>query len=179
MLLLLMAAGVPVSFATWQALLNNFVIERAAFIGAEIGILQSLREVPGFLAFAVVLVLLVIREQRLALIALALLGLGTAITGFFPFAIGRYLTTMLVSLGFHYYETLQSSLTLQWIDKPRTPKTMGRLIAVGSFASIITFGLVWVAFDFADLDFKWVYMLGGDLTLLIVLIAALAYPQFA
>ena len=179
MLLLLMSAGVPVSFATWQALLNNFVIERAAFTGAEIGILQSLREVPGFLAFAVVFVLLVIREQRLALIALALLGLGTAITGFFPFAIGLYLTTMLMSLGFHYYETLQTSLTLQWVDKARTPETMGRLIAVGSFASIITFGLVWIAFDFAGLDFKWVYMLGGGLTLLIVLIAALAYPQFA
>ena len=48
-----MAAAVPLSFATWQALLNNFAIERAAFSGAEIGILQSLREVPGFLAFFV------------------------------------------------------------------------------------------------------------------------------
>ena len=57
-LLLLMASGVPLSFATWQALLNNFAVESAAFTGAEIGILQSLREVPGFLAFAVVFVLL-------------------------------------------------------------------------------------------------------------------------
>ena len=36
-------------FSTWQVLLNNFVIEQAAFTGKEIGILQSLREVPGFL----------------------------------------------------------------------------------------------------------------------------------
>ena len=57
LLLLLLAAAVPLSFSTWQALLNNFVIERAAFTGAEIGILQSLREVPGFLSFAVVLLL--------------------------------------------------------------------------------------------------------------------------
>ena len=178
MLLLLMAAGVPISFATWQALLNNFVIERAAFTGAEIGILQSLREVPGFLAFAVVFVLLFVREQRLAWMSLALLGLGTAITGFFPFAIGLYLTTMLMSLGFHYYETLQVSLTLQWMDKRQAPETMGRLIAVGSFASIITFGLLWVAFDVAELDFVWVYVIGGSLTVLIALTVAALYPQF-
>ena len=53
-LLLLMAGAVPLSFATGQALLNNFAIERAAFSGAEIGMLQSLREVPGFLTFTVV-----------------------------------------------------------------------------------------------------------------------------
>ena len=112
-LLLLMASVVPLSFATWQALLNNFAVESAAFTGAEIGILQSLREVPGFLAFAVVFVLLLFREQTLAYLSLALLGIGTAITGFFPTVIGLYCTTVLMSLGYHYYETLQVSLTLQ------------------------------------------------------------------
>ena len=65
-LLLLMAAAVPLSFATWMALLNNFAIERADFTGAEMGILQSLREIPGFLGFAVVFVILIMREQTLA-----------------------------------------------------------------------------------------------------------------
>ncbi|MGD8905959.1 MAG: MFS transporter, partial [Gammaproteobacteria bacterium] len=122
MLLFLMAAGVPLSFATWQALLNNFAIEAAAFTGAEIGILQSLREIPGFLAFAVVFVLLILREQSLALLSLALLGVGTALTGFFPTVIGLYCTTVIMSVGFHYYETIQSSLALQWIDKSRAPE---------------------------------------------------------
>ena len=44
-LLYLMAAAVPLSFASWQTLLNNFAIEQAAFTGAEMGILQGLREV--------------------------------------------------------------------------------------------------------------------------------------
>ena len=57
LLLLLSAAAVPLSFATWQALLNNFAVERAAFGGAEMGILQSLREIPGLMAFAVVFLL--------------------------------------------------------------------------------------------------------------------------
>jgi len=89
-LLLIFAAAAPLSFSTWQALLNNFAIERAAFTGAEMGILQSLREVPGFLAFAVVFVLLLIREQSLAYLSLVALGLGTALTGFFPSVAGLY-----------------------------------------------------------------------------------------
>jgi len=46
-------------------MLNNFVVERANFGGIEIGILQSLREVPGFLAFTTVFVLLILKEQFL------------------------------------------------------------------------------------------------------------------
>ncbi|MCP5150771.1 MAG: MFS transporter [Ectothiorhodospiraceae bacterium] len=177
-LLLLMAAAVPLSFSTWMTLLDNFSIHRAQFTGREIGILQSLREVPGFLSFAVVLLLLLVREQRLAYASLALLGLGTAVTGLFPHAIGLYVTTVVMSLGFHYYETLQTSLALQWIDKARAPQTLGRIIAAGSFASILAFGLVWLAFDRLGLDFAWVYAIGGGATAVIAVGAWLAFPQF-
>jgi len=177
-LLLLMAAGVPLSFATWQALLNNFAVSAASFTGAEIGMLQSLREVPGFLAFGVVFVLLVMREQTLALVSLALLGVGTAITGLFPTVIGLYCTTVLMSLGFHYYETIQSSLAMQWIDKRRAPETFGRLIAVGSFTGLVAYGLVWCAFEVFDLGFTVTYLCAGGLTALIAIGAWLAFPHY-
>ncbi len=177
-LLLLMASAVPLSFATWQALLNNFAVERAAFTGVEMGILQSLREVPGFLAFAVVFLLLILREQTLAYLSLLLLGIGTAVTGYFPSVVGLYATTVIMSVGYHYYETVQISLSLQWIDKERAPETLGRIIAAGSFAAIVTFGLIWLAFDFGGLDFHWVYLLGGSLTVAIALFAWIAFPRF-
>jgi hypothetical protein len=177
-LLLLMAGAVPLSFATWQALINNFAVERAAFTGAEMGILQSLREVPGFLAFGVVFLLLILREQKLAYVALLVMGVGTAITGYFPTALGLYCTTVLMSLGFHFYETVQTSLSLQWVEEARTPEVLGRLIAVGSFTSIVTFGVIWLAFDLLELDFHWVYLLGGGITVLIALFCWAAYPSF-
>ncbi len=176
-LLLLFAAAAPVSFSTWQALLNNFAIERAAFTGAEMGILQSLREVPGFLSFAIVFVLLLVREQSLAYISLLLLGFGTAITGFFPSVVGLYVTTVIMSIGFHYFYILERSLTLQWMEKSRTPEMMGRMIAAASVASIATFGLIWLAFDLAELDFLWVYLLGGGGTVAIALLAWFAFPR--
>ena len=134
-LLLWMTFVMSMVFAVWQALLNNFVIERAAFTGAEIGILQSLREVPGFLAFTAVFVLLLIREQAFALLSLALLCIGVAITGFFPQVIGLYLTTILMSVGFHYFETINQSLTLQWVDKAEAPGFMGKALAWRSGAA--------------------------------------------
>ncbi|GAB4229108.1 MAG: MFS transporter [Kiloniellaceae bacterium] len=177
-LLLLMAAAVPLSFATWQALINNFAYERAAFTGVEIGMMQSLREVPGFLAFGVVFLLLLIREQRLAILSLLLLGLGTAATGFFPSVLGIYVTTVVMSLGYHYYETLQISLSLQWIDKARAPETLGRLIAAGSITSIVVYALVWFTSDLLAMDYLWIYLIGGGATAVIALVAWAGFPQF-
>jgi len=178
LLLLLVSAAQPISFATWQALLNNFAIERAAFTGVEMGMLQSLREVPGFLAFAVVFLLLVMREQTLAYLALLLLGVGTALTGFFPSALGLYCTTVLMSVGFHYFETVKTSLSLQWLPKEVAPVVLGRMIAVGSLASIATFGVLWVLFDWLGLDFQWAYLIGGGLTAGIAVACWVVFPHY-
>jgi hypothetical protein len=177
-MLLLLAVAMPLSFATWQALLNNFAIERVAFTGVEIGILQSLREIPGFLSFAVVFLLFVIREQALALVALLLLGIGTAVTGFFPSVIGLYVTTVVMSLGFHYFEAINQSLALQWLDKAEAPAFFGRVIAAGSFASLAAFALIYLALDLAGLDMKWVYLLGGGLTAGLAVACWVAFPRF-
>ena len=121
-LLYLLAIGNTIAFATWQVMLNNFVVERASFGGEEIGILQSLREVPGFLAFTAILVMLIIRQQSFAILSLLLLGLGTAITAFYPTALWLYFSTVIMSMGFHYLETLHNSLSLQWLSTDEAPE---------------------------------------------------------
>lgn len=177
-LLIILAAAMSVSFSVWYALLNNFVVERAAFTGAEIGMLHSLREVPGFLAFTVVFVLLLVREQALALAALGLTGLGVVLTGQFTSAHGLYVTTVLMSVGFHYYETLQQSLTLQWIGKDRAPVTMGRQLSAGSFAALGAFALVWLGLEVLGLDYAWLYLFAGGLTIVVAAGAWLLFPRF-
>jgi len=177
-LLILMALAMPLSHATWMALINNFAIERAAFTGVEIGILQSLREIPGFMAFAVVFVLILVREQTLALISLLFLGTGVAITGLFPSVLGLYLTTVLMSVGFHYFETVRQSLALQWTDRERAPELFGRLISVGSFATIAAFGLIYVGVTVGGLDMVWVYAIAGGATVAITLAVWVAFPRF-
>ena len=177
-MLFIMAAAVPISFATWQTLLNNFSIESASFTGSEIGLLQSLREIPGLLAIAVVFLLALMKEQFIAIVSLVFLGIGTAITGFFPSIVGLYATTLLMSFGYHYYETIQTSLSLQWIDKKHAPETLGKIIAVGAVMSILTFILIWTAFEIFELDFKYVYLIGGVITIAIALYVWISFPTF-
>jgi len=177
-LLYVFAAAVPLSFATWRALINNFAIEQASFSGVEMGILQSLREVPGFLAFGVVFLLLLFREQTLATLSLIVLGIGTAMTGFLPSVMGLYFTTVLMSVGFHYAETIQQSLSLQLIHKDKLPIVMGRQMAVGSFSGLLVFSLLYLMLEQLQLPYQWIYLIGGFATVLLAIFIHRAFPHF-
>jgi predicted MFS family arabinose efflux permease len=177
-LLLAMTFIMPLVFAVWMVLLNNFVIEKANFTGVEIGILQSLREIPGFLAFTAIYALIFIKEQRLALLSLAITCIGVFLTGFFPSLLGMYLTTMLMSIGFHYYETVSQSLTLQWIDKEKTAHFMGRMLSVKSIASLLAFSSIWLLMEKFSWDYCSTYALFGGVGLLFTLFLTLLFKHF-
>ncbi len=177
-LLVLMAAALPFAHSTWMALLNNFVIEEAGFNGSDIGWLQSVREIPGLAAIGVMGLLVFIREQRLGLLMIMLSGLATAVVAWFPSFEGLLLTTMLSSLGFHYYETVNQSLQLQWIDKANAPRILGWIIAAGSAASLVVYVLLVIFWQTMELSFNFVYMTGGMTAVFIAAIGYLAYPQF-
>jgi hypothetical protein len=177
-LLICMTFIMSLVFSVWQVLLNNFVIEQANFTGAEIGILQSLREIPGFLAFTAIFILLLLREQTFALTALALLCIGVAITGFFPAVLGLYLTTVLMSVGFHYFETINQSLTLQWISKKEAPGFLGKALAWRAAAALIGYASIWLVMTWLKLDYVWMYALIGFLGLLMVITITFYFPKY-
>jgi len=177
-LLFLMAAAMPIAFSTWSALLNNFVIEVADFDGSDIGWLHTVREIPGFFAIAVIILLMMFREQVLGLVSLVLLGVATAITAQFPSMGGILTITMLSSIGFHYYETVNQSLQLQWIDKARAPQTLGWIIAAGSGATFAAYVLIVLTWESLGLSYTFVYWVSGGITALVGVFCLLAYPQF-
>jgi hypothetical protein len=173
-----MTIAMPIAFNTWTALLNNLVVERAAFTGVEIGILQSLREVPGFIAFTTVFVLLLIREQTFAVFSLALLGAGVAATGFFPTPYGLYFTTVVMSLGFHYFEAVKQSLSLQWLSQEEAPQVLGRLIAVASVTSLVVYGVLWVLLEVFDVDYIWNLLIAGFICACLAVVMWFGFPHF-
>ncbi|KIT16518.1 MFS transporter [Jannaschia aquimarina] len=177
-LLMLMAFAMPLAFATWSALLNNFTIEMAGFDGADIGWLHTVREIPGFLAIGVIFVILFVREQVLALVSLILLGVATALTAQFPSLGGLLFITLLSSIGFHYYETVNQSLQLQWLPKDRAPRMLGTLLAIGSGGTLLAYGAIVLTWRAFDLSYDTVYWLAGGATAAIAVIAWLVFPQF-
>ena len=177
-LLFLMAAAMPIAFATWSTLLNNFVIDAASFDGSDIGWLHTVREIPGFFAVGVIAIIIFMREQVLALVSLTLLGIATAITAWFPSMAGILTITMLSSIGFHYYETVNQSLQLQWLKKDRAPQMLGWLLAAGSGATLAAYAVIVLLWEPLGLTYNIVYMTAGGITAAIALIALFAYPQF-
>lgn len=173
-----MAIAMPIAFSVWSALLNNFVIEVAKFDGSDIGWLHTVREIPGFFAIGVIAIIIFVREQVLALISLILLGVSTALTAYFPSFGGILMITFLSSIGFHYYETVNQSLQLQFLDKKEAPKVLGLLLSVGSMATLVAYGVIvlgWKAFDWS---YNTVYMTAGAITALIAIFSFFWFPMF-
>ncbi len=135
----------------WRTLFNNFAVEMAGLNGAQVGIIQSVREIPGFLALLAIYVMLIMREHRLSSLSILFLGLGVGITGMLPTFAGVIITTLVMSFGFHYFETTNQSLTLQYFDRDTAPIVFGRQrsyaaatnIAVGAAIYLLSLALTY------------------------------------
>ena len=173
-----MAFALSFCFYAWMAILNNYVIDVAKFTGKEIGILQSVREIPGFLAFLAIYILLFLRQQNLALVSLFIMSLGIMGTGILTTAVNLYLITLLMSIGFHYLETMLQSLQLLWLDKDTAPIIMGKVISVKNFAMTLTFVVVFLAFKTFEISYQVAYFVFGGSGILLVLIAIIGFGKF-
>jgi hypothetical protein len=159
--LVVLTISSTVGLQTWTTLFNNFAVDVVGLQGNHVGMIQSIREIPGFLALLAVYVMLVIREHRLSAISILILGAGLAATGFFPTFAGIAITTLISSFGFHYYETTNMSLTLQYFKKDESPWVFGKLTSLAAATSIGIGLLIWGMTSF--LDFTQVYLVVGVL----------------
>jgi len=134
--LILLTIASSMGLQTWMILFNNFAVDVAGLNGQQVGVIGSVREIPGLLALLVVYVLLVISEHRLAALSVVVVGVGSVVTGFLPSYGGLIFSTLVISFGFHYYETTNQSLTLQYFDIHTSPLIFGRLKSLTSAVNI-------------------------------------------
>jgi hypothetical protein len=162
--LLVLTISSVIGLQAWMILFNNFGVEKAGLTGQQVGAIQSIREIPGFLALLAIYILLIIKEHRLSALSIILLGLGTAAAGFYPSYIGLICTTLIMSFGFHYFETTNMSLTLQYFDKNTSPLVFGKLRSYAAASSIFA-GLLIFGLDFF-MDYKGLYLTLGSIVLM-------------
>jgi hypothetical protein len=159
--LVVLSIASMVGLQAWLTLFNNFAVEMAGLDGHHVGMIQSVREVPGFLTFLVIFVIMVIREHRLSAFSILCLGAGFAATGFLPSYHGLLITTLVMSFGFHYFETTQKSLTLQYFGEETSPWVFGKIRSMAAASSIAVGILIFVIKPF--LNFTQMYLLIGGL----------------
>jgi len=157
-----------------RILFDNFAVHIIDLDGQHIGIIQSVREVPGFLAFLVIYLILLVKEHRLASLSVLILGLGVAITGFFPSFTGLIFTTLVMSFGFHYYETTNQSLTLQHFSHGEAPLVFGILRSYGAACNVVISVIFLLIAPF--LNYQTLYLLVGLIIMIITLSAFRIQP---
>jgi predicted MFS family arabinose efflux permease len=90
----------------------NFAVQFLGVPRAQLGLLESLREVPGLLTAAMVGLLAALGERRLALLALVVMGIGFGATGQVRSYWPLVLCNVVWSIGLHIWLTVQPALTL-------------------------------------------------------------------
>ncbi|MDR0548250.1 MAG: MFS transporter [Deltaproteobacteria bacterium] len=155
--------GQAAAFQGYNALYVNFAVEVARLNGQENGIVQSFKEAPGLLSIGVVFLLFFLRETTLTSLAILICGVGVAVMGWFPSFYGIIILTLVMSFGFHYFESVNQSLTLQYFKLIEAPLIISRLRAFTALGSL-SMGLMILIL--AGLDFRILFGLAGSLAIM-------------
>ena len=78
--LVVLTIASTVGLQGWRTLFNNFAVDIAHLQGNQIGMIQAVREVPGFLALLAIFVILFIKEHKVSALSILFLGAGVALT---------------------------------------------------------------------------------------------------
>ena len=143
----------------WTALFTNYAKEIVDVNGFQIGVSQSVREIPGFLSFAAVYLFFIFKEHRLSAWSVILLGTGISVTGIFTSFGGLLMTTFIMSVGFHFFETTNKSLTVQYFNTAESPVVFARMRGYGALANILVGFVIW-ALSFV-LPYRYTFLILG------------------
>lgn len=138
-------------FNIWRAVFNNFAVEVIGVRADQMGFIQSVREIPGLMGFLMGFLVLWLSEMRVMGLSVALMGVGLVLTGWSDTLSMLMMSTMIMSIGFHFFYPSNSSVVLMSEAKENAPKVLGRLRSISSFAAVVGTLVVWLFIEGASL----------------------------
>lgn len=173
--LMLLIIASTVGLQGWRTLFNNFAVDQVGINGFQVGVIQSVREIPGFLTFLVIYILLIIKETKLSIFSVLLTGIGVFVAGYFGSFIGLVITTLVFSTGFHYFETTNKSLTLQNFNQQQSPLILGKQQSLKAVTNIVIGLILLATTHFVNL--KWNFMLIGSMVIVLGIASFFIVPK--
>lgn len=148
-------------FQLWRSLFNNFAVQELGVRADQIGLIQSIREIPGLLGFSVGLLALLLTEMRIAGLSIVLMGIGIGLTGTANGLLSLVVSTLVMSVGFHFFMPCNLSAVLMLVGEDEAPRTLGRLSSLNALCAVISAGVVFLTIN--SLGFRTLYYAVGAL----------------
>ncbi len=130
-----------------------------ALDGEQVGVIASVREIPGLLTVLLMLITLFFTESIMASLCVALTVMGlfviSRVTGFN----GLVVATLIFSTGFHLYFPIQNAMVLGIAEKEKRALRLGQMNSVASIATVLA---ILVARTFAPtLGYRFMFIIAG------------------
>ena len=151
--------GSGIFFGVQFSLFHNFIVERIGIEAHELGYMEALREVPGFLNALFIAVTILLSPPLLGGVSLIVMGFGLAL-----YAQADSFSTVLIysfvwSIGFHAWLPLQGAMSLFYSEGEEKGKWLGSLRSVQSLSMLAAIVLCKLAVDV--LEFGGLFQIGG------------------
>jgi predicted MFS family arabinose efflux permease len=124
-------------FTVWRVIFNNFAKEVLDITPTQIGLIQSVREIPGLLGFAVGALALYMAEVRIATLSIVLTGAGVILVGHSDSVFMLGVGTVVMSVGFHGFVSSNQALLLHFIKTKESGKAQGKIASIESMAGVV------------------------------------------
>ena len=156
--------GVGIFFGVQLTLFNNFIVERLDIDAHELGWVESLREIPGFLNALFIALMIRLAPSLVAGVALAIMGVGLMAYADVSSVPKLAVYSLVWSIGFHCWLPMESTLALRFSPPGGKGRWLGQLRGINSVAWLITIGACMVLLE--RISYEGMYILAGAATIL-------------
>ena len=145
-------AAVGVFFGVLMTIQYNFMVEELGIEAHELGIVEAVREIPGFFNFVFLAIMIALSPPVAAAICLVLMGLGIAAFSKVETVLAFTVFSVVWSIGFHAWHPLSQSMGIQFSPVNEKGKALGQLRAIEGLAWLLVIVVCKLAFDTIGYD---------------------------
>ncbi len=155
------AFGLNVGLAVYQSTYTNFLVSDLNISAFQIGVMESVREIPGFLTVFILGSIMSFSQPLLAGISVLVFGLGIAGISVAGNWVEVTMWLVVWSVGFHCWTPLRSSIAM-YLGEPRQEgKRMGQIYSVASIASITAIASVAIIAGLVKVEYRLFFVAAG------------------
>ena len=148
-------------FAIYNTVFINFAAQEIQITPRELGILESVREIPGLLSVAIAAITMWLLEPVLASIALVVMAVGVFNYVHIDTVAGLVLFSLVWSIGFHTWAPLGASMALRMGREGEEARRLGLFRSTSNVGGLIGIGAVFLLVRFLHVPFRPMFVFSG------------------